>query len=134
MMMRGSVVVVLSVLACSSAGSAFATDRDFPYDREFVLDARPMSSAKRLPGLEVAAGGAATIDLWCNSGRGQVVVAADTVTIILGPMSKRQCDPERMQGDEDLRAALEEVTSWRLEGEVLVLVGARTLRYRLMTN
>ncbi len=120
--------------AWASAASAAAAAQEFPYDREMLLDARPMSGSKRLPGLEVAGNGAATIDLWCNGGSGQVVVAGDTVTIIAGPMSKQQCAAERMQGDDDLLAALSQVTTWRREGDILVLIGPRTLRYRLTTN
>jgi heat shock protein HslJ len=127
-------VVAGLALACGSTASAIGNDLEFPYDRELLLDVRPMSGSKRLPGLEVATGGAASIDLWCNSGAGQVVVAAETVTIIPGPMSEQQCAAERMQGDADLLAALSEVTTWHRDGDVLVLVGPRTLRYRLMTN
>ena len=54
-----------------------------------------------------------------NSGNGQVIVAAETVTIIVGTMTKQQCAPERMRADEDLLAALNEATTWRREGEVL---------------
>jgi hypothetical protein len=30
--------------------------------------------------------------------------------------------------------ALNEVTNWRREGDVLVLIGTRTMRFRLQTN
>ncbi len=127
-------LAVLTVLLCGGIGSAVGYAQEFPFDRELVLDAPPMSGSKRLPGLEVTGNGAATIDLWCNSGPGQVVVAGDTVTVIAGRMSTQQCPPERMRANEDLLAALSEVTTWHRDGDVLVLVGPHTLRYRPMTN
>ena len=42
--------------------------------------------------------------------------------------------PERQSGDEDLLAALAQVTNWRRSGDVIELQGATTLRFRLMTN
>jgi len=134
-MRRSVVLAVLAALMCGSGGLAVADEQEFPFDRELVLDARPMNGSKRLPSLEVAANGTATIALWCNGGPGQVVVAGETVTIIPGPMSKEQCAPERMRADDDLLAALTAVTTWHREGDDLVLVGApRPLRYRPMTN
>jgi heat shock protein HslJ len=74
------------------------------------------------------------IDLWCNSGRGQVVIAADTITIIIGAMSERQCGPDQMRGDEEILASLNQVTNWKREDDFVVLVGPKTLRFRLATN
>ena len=45
-----------------------------------------------------------------------------------------QCAPERQSGDENLLAALAQVTNWRRSGDVIELRGATTLRFRLMTN
>src|SRR5262245_2826007 len=83
--------IMLGVLTPTSA------DERFPFDRELLLDAKPMRGSKRIPGLEISAGGQAAIDLWCNSGRGQVVIAADTITIIPGTMSERQCGADQMR-------------------------------------
>ena len=109
-------------------------DDGFPFDRELLLDATPMRGSKRIPGLEISASGQAVIDLWCNSGRGQVLIAADTITIIPGAMSERTCGPDQMRGDEDMLATLNQVTSWKREGNFVVLVGPKTLRFRLATN
>ena len=129
----------LRLLAMGAAFSAamslgLAGESNFPFERELMLDARPMRGSKRLPSLEVAANGAATIELWCNSIQGQVVVAADTITIISGPITERSCAPDRTRGDDDLLAALTQATRWRVSGDFLVLTGPTTLRYRLQTN
>jgi hypothetical protein len=120
--------------ACATLLSAMpAAAQDFPSGGEFRLDVNPMRGSKRIPGLEIN-GGTATFDLWCNSVQAQLVVAADTITIITGPLPERQCPPDRARGDEDLVAALNAVTNWRRDGDFLVLTGARTLRFRQNTN
>jgi len=121
-------LMVLGVLIPASA------DERFPFDRELLLDTKPMRGSKRIPGLEISAGGQAAIDLWCNSGRGQVVIAADTITIIPGAMSERQCGPDQMRGDVDMLATLNQVTNWKREGNFVVLIGPKTLRFRPATN
>ena len=63
-----------------------------------------------------------------------MVIAADTITIIPGPMSERQCGPDQMRGDEDMLATLNQVTNWKREGDYIVLIGPKTLRFRPATN
>jgi hypothetical protein len=113
---------------------AVASDRAFPFDRELMLEAAPMPGSKRVPILEIDANGAASIDLWCASLRGQANVGADTISIVPGPAQPAQCAPDRQSGDEYLLAALTQVTNWRRQGDVIELIGATTLRFRLMTN
>jgi heat shock protein HslJ len=115
---------------------AVAAQSDFPFGREFLLDARPMKGSKHVPSIDIDDKGVADIDLWCNSVKGQLVVAGDTVTILTGPKTDRTCEPERMQGDDDMLAALTAVTNWKVEGggEVLVLIGTRTMRFRAQSN
>jgi heat shock protein HslJ len=72
--------------------------------------------------------------LWCNSVKAQLVVAGDTITIVAGDKTDKQCPPERLRGDEDILSALAEVTNWRREGDLLILTGSRTVRFRLQTN
>jgi len=117
-----------------AAATGVVAGSDFPFGRELLLDTQPMKGSKRIPGLATEANGTATIDLWCNSVQGQLVVAADTITIITGEMTTRQCPPDRAQGDEDMLAALNQVTNWRFDGNMLVLTGAQTMRFRLTTN
>ncbi len=84
--------------------------------------------------LDIRENGAAEIDLWCNSVRGQVVVSRDAISITTGEKTERQCEPERMRGDDDMLSALSQVTNWRLQGDMLILNGARTIRFRMETN
>ena len=131
---RRAVVFVLGVAMAAAAAPAIAAQSEFPFGRELLLDAPPMKGSKRVPSLAIAENGLADIELWCSSVKGQLVVAGDTITILTGAKTERSCTPERMRGDDDVLAALTEVTNWRREGEFLVLTGARTMRFRLQTN
>jgi len=113
---------------------AIASDSAFPFDRELMLDAPAMPGSKRIPILEIDANGAASIDLWCASLRGQANVGPDTISIVPGPAQPTQCAPDRQSGDDNLLAALAQVTNWRRQGDVIELIGATTLRFHLMTN
>jgi heat shock protein HslJ len=126
--------MLVLALAFAAIGPGLASERGFPFGRELFLDAPPIGKSRRIPSLEVAADGQATIDLWCASGSGQVMIAGDAITIAIGPMVETQCTPERSHGDDELREALAAVTAWRREGEAVVLIGAKTLRYRPATN
>ncbi|MEA2937075.1 MAG: hypothetical protein QOC56_579 [Alphaproteobacteria bacterium] len=107
---------------------------DFPFDREMLLDAKPMPGGKRVPILEIAADGKAQIDLWCKSGPGLVEVTGEAIKFTLGAMADQPCTPERMQADEEVAAALAQVTHWRLDEDVVVLLGPTELRFRLSTH
>ena len=117
-----------------SVTPAVTADRDFPYDRELMLDVNPMKGSKRVPILEIGSRGEASIDLWCNTIKAQLMIANDAITVVTGEKTDRQCAAERMRGDEDLLAVLLQVTSWRRDGDVLTLRGARTMRFRLGTH
>ena len=106
----------------------------FPYGSELVLDANPMRGSKKIPVLDIGQDGAAEINLWCNTVKAKLVIAANTITIITGEMSSRQCPPDRARADEELLAALNDTTTWRMEPEALVFTGGRTLRFRVQTN
>ncbi len=109
--------------------------QQFPFEREMVLDEKPMPGSKRVPILEILADGRAMIDLWCKSGEGRAEIKGDTITFTLGPMREDGCTPERLQRDEDLAKALAQVTEWQLDDdEVVVLIGPTELRYRLSTH
>jgi heat shock protein HslJ len=111
-----------------------ATAETFPFDEELLLDAKPMRGSKRGPMLDIKPDGAVLIDLWCNTVQGQLVVAADTITVLTGQKTDRSCPPERLRGDEDVLSALEQVTNWRREGDAIVLIGPQSLRFRRATN
>ena len=60
----------LLVLLCLSLPAPLATAGDsFPFGTTLMLDAAPMPGSKRIPMLEIAENGAASIDLWCASAR-----------------------------------------------------------------
>ena len=114
------------------APHAFA--EQFPFGSELVLDVNPMRGSKKIPLLDIGQTGTAEIDLWCNSVKAQLIVAANTITIITGEMSSRQCAPEFARADDELIEALNQATNWRMENLALVLTGAKTLRFRVQTN
>jgi heat shock protein HslJ len=93
-----------------------------------------MPGSKRVPSLEIAEDGVASIDLWCARARAQASIGDDTITIVAGPIEPAQCAPERQSGDADLLTALTQVTSWRRRGDVIEFQGPTPLRFRLMTN
>jgi len=127
--MRRRVALLLALLFASSAQA-----QEFPFDRDLILDARPMRGSKRVPILSVAANGEAQIDLWCKRGTGQAVLAGDTVTIIVRDMTEEACTPERAQADDQRIVALSQVTTWNLRGDVLTFNGGTTLRFRAASN
>ena len=106
----------------------------FPFGSELVLDVNPMRGSKKIPVLGIGQNGLAEIDLWCNSIKAQLVVAADTITIITGAISSRQCPPDRARADDDLLTALNQVTNWQMDDSALVLSGGKTLRFLRQTN
>ncbi len=128
--------IVLAFAFAMAASAAFA--QSFPFGSELVLDASPMRGSKRVPVLDIDERGNADIDLWCNSVKAQLVVAANTITIITTPLTTpsapRACSPEQARADDDLLAALSQATNWRFENYALVLTGGRTLRFRVQTN
>jgi heat shock protein HslJ len=107
---------------------------EFPFDGTLVLDAAPLPGSKRVPNMDIADNGAIGVELWCNRVSGQVVVAGDTVTVMTGPPTQRTCTPEREQADGQLVEALNGVTNWKRQGEYVLLVGPKTLRFRVPSN
>jgi heat shock protein HslJ len=111
-----------------------ALAQSFPFGSELVLDANPMRGSKKLPVLDIGQNGSADIELWCNSVKAQLVVAANTITIITGKMSSRQCPPDHARADDELLTALNQATNWRMEDSALVFTGGKTLRFLMQTN
>jgi heat shock protein HslJ len=54
--------------------------------------------------------------------------------VLSGARTDRSCTPERERGDQEILAALEQVTNWRREGDTVVLIGPRKLRFYRATN
>jgi heat shock protein HslJ len=133
-LVRGVPAAVLIFLTCGPGVSA----EPFPFDQELLLDAAPMRPGKRMPALTVEPNGNARIDLWCRTVSARIEISEAAMKIEAGPlpegqpemMSAGQCTPERMQADEELLAALSQVTGWRWDREDLVLDGPKPLRFR----
>ncbi|MGD0023451.1 MAG: META domain-containing protein [Xanthobacteraceae bacterium] len=125
--------LVMMVFA-SPLWPAHAGEHAFPFGSELMLDAAPMRGSKRVPMLQIDENGAASIDLWCASARADAKVGDDSITIVPGQIEAAQCTAERLSSDQDLLAALSQVTGWRRHGDVIEFLGATTLRFRLMTN
>jgi heat shock protein HslJ len=125
---------LLALVIVAMSAPSLAAESSFPFDSELMLDARPMKGSKRVPVIGVGRNGEATIDLWCNSIEGQIVVIDSTISVMTGAKTDRQCDSARMRGDEDLLTALQQATSWTRAGDVVTLRGPKTLRFRQPTN
>jgi heat shock protein HslJ len=138
-MSAGRATVIGAFVAAGLAFAAIAASAagQFPFDRELLLDTAPIAPLKRVPVLEVAADGSATIFLWCQTVRGRVQLSDSAIRIESGPlpdglpryMSDGQCTPERMQADVTTLAALAQVTNWQWQGQALVLTGPTTLKF-----
>lgn len=134
--------VLCSVLALRPAGSNLSAAEPFPFDRPLVLDIKPMPPLKRVPILTVEAEGGATIDLWCKTVRGRAEFSGDAIKIEAGPlpdampqyMAEGQCTDQRMAADEEMLAALTQVTSWRQQGGMVILTGATAMKFRPSSN
>jgi heat shock protein HslJ len=127
-----ALLALAGMFAGVSAG--VAVERSFPSDGWLQLEAKPMKGSKRVPLLQIESKGEASFDLWCNTVPAQLVVADNTITIILGAPTQKRCDADRMQADEDLMEALQQVTGWRRQDDLLVLQGERSLRFHLSSN
>ncbi|MEZ5765117.1 MAG: META domain-containing protein [Xanthobacteraceae bacterium] len=115
------------------AKQSFAQET-FPFSSELMLDAAPMRGSKRIPNLEIGRNGEVIIELWCKGARGQFSVAGETVVFVPGPVEDRGCPADRAAADDALLATLAEATTWRRQGDTLVLNGSRPLRFRLNAN
>jgi hypothetical protein len=124
---------VLAVFASVSSIQARA-EESFPFGMEMTLDALPKPGSKRIPDLDIGDHGEVVLELWCKGGKGQFSVAGNTVIFVPGPIEDRACPPARAQADDDLIAALSEVTTWRRQGDLVAFIGSKTLRFRLNTN
>ena len=107
---------------------------EFPFDQEMLLDAKRLPGSKRVPILEIGTDGRAQVDLWCHSGAAQVAVKDEAIIFTLAPLREEGCTPERAQRDEELAAALAQVTQWRSEDDLVIFSGSTELRFYLSTH
>jgi hypothetical protein len=131
---RQSAGAALIVLASMSAVREARAETGFPFGMEMTLEAPPQRGSKRVPDLDIGDNGEVVLELWCKGGKGQFSVAGDTVIFVAGQMEERSCPPDKAQADDDLIAALTEATSWRRQGDAVLFIGTRTLKFRINTN
>ena len=130
---KAMAVALLLLAAVAGVGPARADD-GFPFGMEMTLDAGRMPGSKRVPDLEIGDSGEVVLELWCKGGKGQFSVAGNTVIFVPGAMETRNCPPDRAQADDDLIAALSDVSSWKRQGDSVSFIGTKTLRFRINTN
>jgi heat shock protein HslJ len=121
-------------IALLALAPGVARAEEFPFGFEMSLDAARMPGSKRIPSLDIGDNGEVVLELWCKGGKGQFSVAGNTIIFVPGAMENRNCGPDRAQADDDLLAALGDVATWRRQGDVITLIGSKTLRFRLNTN
>jgi heat shock protein HslJ len=127
---HGSLAWMLTMML----GTTTTLAAEFPFERELLLEAKPLPGSKRVPMLEITRDGRAIVDLWCRSGDARVKIQDDTIEFTLGAMRDEGCTPERTQRDEALSTALGKVMKWSMEDDVLVLSGPTELRYTLSSH
>ena len=125
--------LALATLTVAGLGYARAED-GFPFGMEMTLDAARQPGSKRIPNLEIGDHGEVILELWCKGGKGQFSVAGNTVIFVPGQFENRDCPPARAQADDDLLAALSEVSTWKRQGDAISFIGPRMLRFHLNTN
>src|SRR3954464_4099555 len=126
------ILTAVAILLAASPLRAMAAE--FPFDRELLLDVKPLPGSKRVPILEIGADGRAQVDFWCKSGVAQVGVTGETITFALGPLREEGCTPDRSERDDAMIAAFSQPMQWRMEDDTLILTGAGELRFRLSTH
>lgn len=130
---RWLLLALLAAIAEGSLASPLKAE-DFPFGMGLTLDAVPMRGSKRLPSIEIGNNGEVQLDLWCKSATGQLSVAGDSVVFVPGQVKDNSCPADRAAADDNLLAALSEVTGWKRQGDWLTFTGPRPLRFQLLTN
>ena len=130
---RIAAFALVSLVSLSSLDRLKAAD-GFPFGMEMTLDAARLPGSKRVPDLDIGDNGEVVLELWCKGGKGQFSVAGNTVIFVAGPMEDRGCPPNKAQLDDELVAALSEATTWKRQGDYVLFIGARTLKFRINTN
>jgi heat shock protein HslJ len=132
-MSRAGVASLLLVATALDSIPARADD-GFPFETQMQLDVNRMPGSKRIPNLDIGEAGEVVFELWCKGGKGQFSVAGNTVIFVAGAMENRSCPPDRAQADDELIAALTDVGTWKRQDDLVLFIGAKTLRFRINTN
>lgn len=91
-----------------------------------------------MPILLIESNGNAKIDLWCKAVAARVTISDMSMKVEPEPLpeglpemlSAGQCTPERVQADQELLAALTQVTGWQRQNGSIVLLGPTELTFR----
>ena len=126
--------IALVLFAALGVSARAQEDTSFPFGMEMTMDVLPQPGSKRVPNLDIGDNGEVVIELWCKGGKGQFSVAGNTVIFVAGQMENRDCPPEKAQADDDLLAALTDVTNWTRRGDAVSFIGPRTLKFHINTN
>ena len=126
-------ILCAAAVAWLTAGAVRA-EEGFPFGAEMTLEALPQPGSKRIPNIEIGDNGEVVLELWCKGGKGQFSVAGNTVIFVASQIEDRSCPPAKAQADDELVAALGAVETWKRQGELLTLIGPKTLRFRVNTN
>jgi heat shock protein HslJ len=132
-MSRAGAASLLLIAAALDSTPARADD-GFPFETQMQLDVNRMPGSKRIPNLDIGEAGEVVFELWCKGGKGQFSVAGNTVIFVAGAMENRSCPPDRAQADDELIAALTDVSTWKRQDDLVLFVGTKTLRFRINTN
>ncbi|MGH6769132.1 MAG: META domain-containing protein [Xanthobacteraceae bacterium] len=123
-----------AALALLGAGTALAGAQEFPFDQEMLLEVKPLPGSRRVPMIEIRADGRATVDLWCHTAAADVTISGDQIKLTFVSARPESCTSERIALDQQMGAALAEITGWRRENDIVVLTGPTTFRFRLSTH
>ena len=126
--------IVCAVAALWLVGGSARAEEGFPFGMELTLEALPQPGSKRVPNIEIGDNGEVVVELWCKAAKGQFSVAGNTVIFVAGSVQDRSCPPAKAQADDDLVAALGAIETWNRQGEMLTLIGPKTLRFRINGN
>src|SRR5260221_7163674 len=81
------------VMVCGTLAAGFLLltsvrgfSAEFPFDRELLLDAKPMRPGKRMPVLNVEPNGNARVDLWCKTVTAHVELSDASIKIEPAPL------------------------------------------------
>jgi heat shock protein HslJ len=132
-MSRAGVASLLMMTIALNFTPARADD-GFPFETQMQLDVNRMPGSKRIPNLDIGEAGEVAVELWCKGGKGQFSVAGNTVIFVAGAMENRSCPPDRAQADDELIAALTDVSTWKRQDDLVTFTGSKTLRFRINTN
>jgi hypothetical protein len=112
-----------------------ADAQQFPFDQEMLLEVKRLPDSRRVPMLEVKAGGRASVDLWCHNAVADVAVSGSEIKFTFTSATPIGCTPERIELDQKMAKELLEITSWRQEKDIVILAGPTTaFRYRISTH